>query len=163
MISSNHPGSDTQLSSFFRALGQPASIDILLAIGEGETCVCHLEAILGLRQAYISQHLMAMRDASLLATRRDGRFVFYRVADDRLLPLIDAAAAILGIDRSKPKSWPADAQSRVRMPAVHTRPKLPYRLPKWKPLPNQNWNQAGPTLEDHKIAENSHQKRNKKP
>lgn len=116
MISINHPGSDTQLSNFFRVLGQPARIDILLAIGKGETCVCHLEAILGLRQAYISQHLMAMRDASLLTTRRDGRFVFYRVADDRLLTLIDAAAAILGIDTHQARTMVSSTQVECGCP-----------------------------------------------
>lgn len=87
-----------QLAGFFRALSQPTRIEILLAIGSGEACVCHLEAVLGQRQAYISQHLMALREAELLAARRDGRFVYYSLADDRLLPLIQRAAELLNLN-----------------------------------------------------------------
>ena len=46
-----------KLASLFRTMGQAARLRIILAIGEGEACVCHLEAILGYRQAYISQQL----------------------------------------------------------------------------------------------------------
>jgi hypothetical protein len=38
-----------------RTLSQQTQLSILMAIGEGEACVCHLDALLGLRQAYISQ------------------------------------------------------------------------------------------------------------
>ncbi|MFM8319299.1 MAG: ArsR/SmtB family transcription factor [Chloroflexota bacterium] len=84
-----------QLAGLFKALSQPVRIEILLAIGSGEACVCHLEAALGQRQAYISQHLMALREAGLLEARRDGRFIYYRLAGGRLLPLIHAAAELL--------------------------------------------------------------------
>ncbi len=57
------PATALLISNIFRQLSQPSRIEILLAIGEGEACVCHLEAKLGMRQAYISQHLMALRDA----------------------------------------------------------------------------------------------------
>jgi len=72
-------------------------LQILLAIGTGESCVCHLEAALGLRQAYISQHLMALRKAELLLDRREGRYIFYRLKDPLLLNLISASAALNGI------------------------------------------------------------------
>src|SRR3989337_4266011 len=68
-----------KLAQVFRSLGQPARVNILLAIGTGEACVCHLEAATGQRQAYISQQLMALRRAKLVATRRDGRNIFYRL------------------------------------------------------------------------------------
>ncbi|MBN1667987.1 MAG: winged helix-turn-helix transcriptional regulator, partial [Anaerolineales bacterium] len=64
---------DERLSRIFRAVSTPARLRILAAIGTGEACVCHLEARLDLRQAYISQQLMEMRDADLVDTRRDGR------------------------------------------------------------------------------------------
>lgn len=53
------------IADLFRLLGQPVRLRILLAIGTGEACVCHLEAHLGLRQALISQYLMVLRDAGL--------------------------------------------------------------------------------------------------
>ncbi len=84
------------LSSFFQALSVPPRLEILLAIGEGEACVCHLEAALGYRQAYISQHLMALREANLLETRRDGRYIFYRLTDRRILEVLTLASDMLG-------------------------------------------------------------------
>jgi DNA-binding transcriptional ArsR family regulator len=81
----------------FRSLGQPARLEILLAIGAGEACVCHLEAALGQRQAYISQQLMALRNAGLVSARRDGRNIFYRLANPEVLGFIQEAGRIAGI------------------------------------------------------------------
>jgi ArsR family transcriptional regulator len=88
---------DEKLSRVFRAVSTPARFRILAAIGSGEACVCHLEALLGLRQAYISQQLMEMRDADLVDTRRDGRYVFYRLTEPRLLDLLIDIGKLLGI------------------------------------------------------------------
>jgi ArsR family transcriptional regulator len=88
---------EDQISSLLRAIGPPTRLRILLAIGKGEACVCHLEALLELRQAYISQNLMALREAGLLSTRREGRYVYYRLVDERLLKLIQTAGAIAEI------------------------------------------------------------------
>jgi DNA-binding transcriptional ArsR family regulator len=75
-------------SKTLRILGQPDRIQILLAIGEGEACVCHLKAALKKRQAFISQHLKAMREAKILKTRREGRYIFYHAADKGIFDLI---------------------------------------------------------------------------
>lgn len=79
---------DEVLSQIFRAVSTPARVRILAAIGSGEACVCHLEALLDLRQAYISQQLMEMRDADLVDTRRDGRYIFYRLTKPQLVDLL---------------------------------------------------------------------------
>lgn len=84
------------LSRIFETIGKPARLQILLAIGDGETCVCHLENLLNLRQAYISQHLMALRSAGILETRREGRFIYYRLKDARLLKIIEETTLIDG-------------------------------------------------------------------
>ena len=89
----------TLLSQLFRSLSQPTHIDILLAIGTWEACVCHLEAALKMRQSYISQHLMALREAGVLATRREGRFIFYRLVDPAWMDFIQMAAVTAGIAR----------------------------------------------------------------
>jgi DNA-binding transcriptional ArsR family regulator len=85
------------LVQMFRSLGQMARLRILLAIGTGEACVCHLEARMGLRQAYISQHLMALRKAGIVTDRREGRYIFYRLQNPRLLELIQLAGVLSGI------------------------------------------------------------------
>lgn len=90
--------SEEKIGNLLNTLGQTARIQILLAIGEDEACVCHLEILLGLRQAYISQHLMALRNAGILTTRRDGRFIFYQIKDRHLLDLIKVTAKIVGVD-----------------------------------------------------------------
>ena len=79
------------------AIASPQRVAILLAIGQGEACVCHLEAALGWRQAYISQHLMALRKTDILEDRREGRYVFYRLKNPAYLDLITASAEVCGL------------------------------------------------------------------
>jgi len=54
-----------KISTPLTAIASPQRIAILIAIGTGEACVCHLETALGSRQAYISQHLMSLRKADI--------------------------------------------------------------------------------------------------
>jgi len=91
---------EEQIAQLLRSIDQPARLRILMAIGQGEACVCHLEAMLGLRQAYISQHLMALRQAGILTARREGRYIYYRLSDQQLLELIQMTAAITGVDEN---------------------------------------------------------------
>ena len=86
-----------QLAEPLSAIASPQRIAILLAIGKGEACVCHLETALGLRQAYISQHLMALRKADILQDRREGRYVFYKIKNASLSDLITASASLSGL------------------------------------------------------------------
>jgi ArsR family transcriptional regulator len=86
-----------QIAGPVEAIASAQRVAILLAIGSGEACVCHLEAALGWRQAYISQYLMALRKADILQDRREGRYIFYRLKDASLLDLITASARISGL------------------------------------------------------------------
>jgi ArsR family transcriptional regulator len=86
-----------QIAAPLEAIASTQRIAILLTIGIGEACVCHLRAVLGWRQAYISQHLMAMRKAGLLTDRREGRYVFYRLKNASLLDLLLASANLTGL------------------------------------------------------------------
>jgi ArsR family transcriptional regulator len=86
-----------QIAEPLQVIASTQRIAILLAIGRGEACVCHLEAALGWRQAYISQHLMALRKAGILEDRRAGRYIFYRLKDASLLDLLSASARLSGI------------------------------------------------------------------
>jgi len=85
-----------EVAFLLQTIGQPARLQILLAIGQGETCVCHLEATFGWRQAYLSQHLMALRKAGVLLARRQGRYIHYRLANPAFLDLIRQAADAQG-------------------------------------------------------------------
>jgi ArsR family transcriptional regulator len=86
-----------QIAAPVAAIASPQRISILLAIGQSEACVCHLESALGWRQACISQHLMALRKAEVLEDRREGRYVYYRLKDPAYLELIAAAAQVCGL------------------------------------------------------------------
>ena len=87
---------EEKISRIFRAISTPTRFRILAAIGKGEACVCHLEALFELRQAYISQQLMEIRDAGLLDTRRDGRYIFYRLTEPQLLDLLIDIGKLFG-------------------------------------------------------------------
>jgi len=77
-------------ASRFRALAHPVRLQILDMLRGGEVCVCHMEAALGKRQAYISQQLIVLREARLVEARKDGLQVFYRLADSALQDLLTA-------------------------------------------------------------------------
>ena len=83
-------------AKLFRALMHPARLTILEALRDGEQCVCHLEARLGYRQAYLSQQLAVLRDAGLVHDRREGWNVYYWVAQPNLFILLDTARTMVG-------------------------------------------------------------------
>ncbi len=107
-------------SELLRTIGQPIRLQILAEIGAEEACVCHLEARLGLRQALISQHLMALRKAEVLTTRRAGRYVYYRLADPRTLDLIAMAMRIAVVSDEIPSlNILPDPVARLPLSALH--------------------------------------------
>lgn len=79
-------------AKLFNVLRHPARLAMLDVLRAGEACVCHLEAALGYRQAYISQHLMVLREAGLVHDRREGLNIFYQVTESRVLAVLDAAS-----------------------------------------------------------------------
>jgi ArsR family transcriptional regulator len=83
-------------AKLFKALMHPVRLAILDVLRDGEECVCHMEAILGHRQAYISQQLMVLRDAGLVQDRRDGLNIFYRVTRPEIFSVIDASLQLTG-------------------------------------------------------------------
>ena len=97
MINQSIPKIAEEIAEPLGAIASPQRIAILLAIGKNEACVCHLEAALGWRQAYISQHLMALRKANILLDRREGRYIFYRLKDSSLLDIVLNFARLGGL------------------------------------------------------------------
>jgi ArsR family transcriptional regulator len=66
-------------ADLFQVLSHPARLRILDELRRAEACVCHLQAVLGRPQAYVSQQLRVLREADLVADRREGQLVYYRV------------------------------------------------------------------------------------
>ena len=87
----------------FKTLMHPARLEILDVLRNGEACVCHLEAALGYRQAYISQQLSVLRDANLIQDRRDGWNIYYRVTKPQVFALLDVGQTMVGGKPSKRK------------------------------------------------------------
>lgn len=90
----------TVQAQLLKVLTHPARLAILNILRDGEHCVCHMEAYLGYRQAYISQQLMVLREAGLIQDRRDGWNIFYHVSDSRIYSILDAVQQIAGPDSS---------------------------------------------------------------
>lgn len=68
------------LSRSLKALGDGTRLRMIALLAHGELCVCHLESALGLTQSNTSRHLAVLRAAGLVETRRQGGWVFYRLA-----------------------------------------------------------------------------------
>ena len=84
------PDEDTlyDLSELFRIFGDSTRIRILYVLFE-EMCVCDIAALLGMTQSAISHQLRALKNARLVKSRRDGKTVFYSLADDHVKTIID--------------------------------------------------------------------------
>lgn len=70
-------------ATLVKALAHEARMQILCHLIEGEKSVGELEALLGLRQAAVSQQLARLREQGLVTSRRDGRARLYRISDRR--------------------------------------------------------------------------------
>jgi ArsR family transcriptional regulator len=64
---------------FFQALGDTTRLRLLNLMGEQEICVCYLVEILGQSQPKISRHLAYLRRAGIVAARREGKWMHYRI------------------------------------------------------------------------------------
>ena len=76
---------------FFQALGDRTRLRLLNLMGNDETCVCYFVEVLGGPQAKISRHLAYLRSAGIVAARREGKWMHYRI----VMPPHTGAAEIL--------------------------------------------------------------------
>ncbi len=81
-------------AQIFRALAHPVRLRILDILARQEACVCHLTAVLGQRQPYVSQQLATLREAGLVTDRREGTLVYYRLADAHLATVLQEGQAL---------------------------------------------------------------------
>jgi len=72
-----------------KAISHPLRLKILCFVGDQEICVQDIVEAVGTSQSNISQHLAILRDKGVLATRKDANRVYYRVADQRTLQLVE--------------------------------------------------------------------------
>jgi len=65
-----------------KALSDPTRLRILCALRSGEVCVCQIQAMLGVAASTVSRHLGLLEGAGLLESRREGRWMHYRLPDE---------------------------------------------------------------------------------
>ena len=73
-----------ELADLFRVFGDSTRIKILYVLNESEMCVCDIARLLGMTQSAISHQLRSLKQSKLVKARREGKTVFYSLADDHV-------------------------------------------------------------------------------
>lgn len=76
------------LAELFKVFGDSTRIRILFVLFEAEVCVCDLAAVLSMTQSAISHQLRILKQNKLVKSRREGKSVFYSLADDHVRRII---------------------------------------------------------------------------
>ncbi len=92
----NHPDEHEQMAKnakqatdFMKAMAHESRLMILCYLSGGEKSVMELEQLLALRQPTVSQQLARLRLERLITARRDGKTIYYSIADDRALKMME--------------------------------------------------------------------------
>ena len=80
-----------ELAELFKVFGDSTRIRILYLLSESELCVCDIAALLGLTQPAVSYQLKALKHSRLVKNRREGKVVFYSLADSHVASIIGTA------------------------------------------------------------------------
>ncbi|MDA7965475.1 metalloregulator ArsR/SmtB family transcription factor [Ruegeria sp.] len=84
----------TQASNFLKAISHEGRLMILCHLTSGEKSVTQLEELLSARQAAVSQQLSRLRLEGLVVPRREGKAIYYRLADDRPRRILEVVHAM---------------------------------------------------------------------
>ncbi len=76
------------LADLFKVFGDPTRIRILFVLFEAEVCVCDLARALNMTQSAVSHQLRILKQSRLVKNRREGKSVFYSLADDHVRTMI---------------------------------------------------------------------------
>jgi DNA-binding transcriptional ArsR family regulator len=79
------------LCQTFKALGDVTRLRILYALEQNEMCVCDLAALLGITESAVSHQLRLLRTLRLVANRREGSILYYRLTDNHVGQLVRMA------------------------------------------------------------------------
>jgi DNA-binding transcriptional ArsR family regulator len=89
-------GQVADLADVFGLLADPGRLRVLVALLEGEMCVCDLAAAAGASESAASHHLRLLRAHRVVQVRRSGRMAYYRLADAHVRVLLDITLAHIG-------------------------------------------------------------------
>ncbi len=102
-----------------KAVADPSRVRILKLLEGGELCVCQITTVVDLAPATVSKHLAALKTAGLVQQRRDGKWVYYRLAERELNPY---APQFLALVRASLKDDPTTAEDRRVLVLVNAVP-----------------------------------------
>jgi DNA-binding transcriptional ArsR family regulator len=88
----------SEVAERFKALGEPVRLALLQALRKKEMSVGELVAATGLGQANVSKHLHQLLDCGYVARRKEGTFVYYRIASDEVFTLCDVMCSRIEAD-----------------------------------------------------------------
>ena len=77
------------LSEFFKVFGDSTRIKILYVLSQSEMCVCDIATLLQMGQSAISHQLRVLKQMRLVSFRREGKTVFYSLADSHIQTILD--------------------------------------------------------------------------
>ncbi|HAU37760.1 MAG TPA: ArsR family transcriptional regulator [Phycisphaerales bacterium] len=77
-----------------KALSDENRVRALMALTDGELCVCQIIELLALAPSTVSKHMAILHQAGLVQTRKDGRWIYYRLAEEPALPCARTALAM---------------------------------------------------------------------
>lgn len=77
-----------ELAETFRAMADSNRAKMVYCLLHQELCVCDLAAVVGLSESAVSQHLRVLRALRLVRSRKEGKLVYYSVADDHVSSLL---------------------------------------------------------------------------
>jgi len=110
------------IASRFRCLGEPMRLRLLQALRTGERSVTELVELTGAGQANVSRHLATLSRHGLVARRRDGLSVFYRIADPRVFDLCELVCDGLTEATEAQSATLRSATGRTERPSERARP-----------------------------------------
>ena len=90
-VTANMPPEETlyDLAELYKVFGDTTRIRILYVLFESEMCVCDIAQLLNMSQSAISHQLRVLKQSRLIKNRREGKTVFYSLADDHVRTIID--------------------------------------------------------------------------
>lgn len=82
-----------QLAMIYRMLGDPTRLKIILALKQGEMCVCDIAAFMEMSESAVSHQLRRLRDMSIVERRRQGQILYYSLSDASIGTFLDVGIA----------------------------------------------------------------------
>lgn len=95
----------------FKALGHPTRLLMVRALAQGELCVCDLQRLAGVDMSTVSRHLLQLKTAGVLASRRRRNQVLYRLRTPCVVTVMECVAGVIGSGADLPPSAAGDDDS----------------------------------------------------